>query len=320
LATRGEKLVFLEKCLRDLENQTFKDFELILLVSHYSNRLQEICDTYNIIPLKDDSTSLGAARNLGVKKASGYLIVFTDDDCELPETWLERIFLTFQQWPSIVALGGPNLTPPSKQKGAFHMAIGSFEDSRRQGEAFDKSAVNKIGGCNSTYKKDIFEKIGFLNTQMRYGEDLDFNIRLAENGYKLRFDPKIFVWHHRRENLKDGLRHVLKSSEGSALLFLSWKTFTYSRYESFISSFYLSNFMAFVLIAALLLSPITFLFLFLIVIFGYTTFTVLRTNLRKAKVISYIPILITLTTICRLVGFYYGITRYLWARIRRKAL
>jgi GT2 family glycosyltransferase len=68
--------------------------------------------------------------------------------------------------------------------------------------SLDRYAVGKIAGCNVAYRKVVFDKIGYLNEKLKSGEDWEFHIRLAENGYSMRFDPDILVWHHRQ-----GLKH-----------------------------------------------------------------------------------------------------------------
>ena len=307
VATKGnERAMLLEKCLRSLQKQTFRDFEIILIYSTFPNGLTEFFEEYNILALKETSKTLGAARNLGVKNAKGEIVVFIDDDAEAPEDWLVKIYLTFQKYPSVMCLGGSFLTPPEEdKKSALKFVVGSFTDSlTSQKISLDRSAVGKIAGCNVAYKKEIFEKVGYINEKYRSGEDWDFSIRLVENGCQVRFDPNISVWHHRGD-----LKHTFWNSTRMGPFYLSRKTLKYARYESSFAQFYLSNIVFLALIIILVISPFVFVLVLCFSLLGYFIFAVIRTKAKSWRIIYY-P-LIVLYTLTRLAGFYYGLLKSL---------
>jgi GT2 family glycosyltransferase len=312
LATKGNKSVLLEKCIKSLQKQTFEEFEIILVYSMFPNGLGELFETCNIVALKESSSTLGAARNLGVKQAKADLVAFTDDDCEVPENWLETIYSTFQRDPSLSCLGGSHLTPlEERKKSPLKFAEGSFKESRMRagGTRFDRSTVGKIPGCNVAYRKAVFDKIGYLNETLRSAEDWEFNIRLAENGYSMRYDPKIFVWHHRQ-----GLMHAFWASSNVVPFFLSWKTFKYSKYESVFAFFYLTNLLfPLLLLVTLFISPFIFSLLFSVLFLGYFTFTAVRSRTCNWMIIYYT--LIIPITLARLMGFYFGLFKHIVSKL-----
>lgn len=305
LATKGNKLTLLERCIRSLQNQTFQDFEIVLIYSIFPEGLRELLATCRITTLKETGSTLGAARNLGVKHADGELVVFIDDDCEAPEDWLRRIYSTFQLYPSLSCLGGPHLTPPvERQKDPLNFVGGAFIESQMQRVCLDRSAVGKIAGCNVAYRKVVFEKIGCLNETLKTAEDWELNIRLSENGYHLRFDPEILVWHHRQ-----GLKRAFWGSSNLVPFYLSWTTLKYSKYESSFASFYLTNLLFLILLVTLLISPLVFSLLLLFTLLSYFTFTAVRTKTYSWRIIYY-PLIIPVT-LARLTGFYFGIFKYI---------
>ncbi|HYB92852.1 MAG TPA: glycosyltransferase, partial [archaeon] len=240
LATKGKKISVLEKCIKSLLNQDFREFEIVVVYSFFPEPLEGILKNDNILTIKENGSTLGSARNLGVKCAKGEIVAFIDDDAEAPRDWLAKIYATFQQYPKLSCLGGPNLTPPEESaKKPSSFVTGSFMESRMgHNVILDRSAVGRIAGCNVSYRKDVFDKIGYLNETLRTAEDWEFHIRLVENGYSLRFDPEIRVWHHRQ-----GIKHGFIGASNLVPFFLSWKTLKYARYEPFFASFYLSNFL-----------------------------------------------------------------------------
>jgi GT2 family glycosyltransferase len=304
LATKGNKLMLLKRCIKSLQKQTFHEFEIVLVYSIYPELPRKLFETCNIVTLKENSSTLGAARNLGVKHAKAELVAFIDDDCEAPEDWLYKIFSTFQRYPSLFCLGGPHLTPPEQsEKNPLRFVQGSFAESRMgKNIRLDRSAVGKIAGCNVAYRKAIFEKIGYLDEKLKSGEDWEFHIRLAENGYSMRYDPEILVWHYRQ-----GLSHVFWNSSKMVPFFLSWKTLKYSRYESFFASFYITNIAFLLLLILLFISPFVFFLLLAILLLGNFVLAAVLTKTHDRRLVYY-PLQI-LVTLAQITGFYFGILK-----------
>ena len=116
LATKGNKTTLLESCIKSLQHQTFKQFEVILVYSIYPSDLSKLFEESNIFTLKENGKTLGAARNLGVKNAKADIVAFIDDDAEAPENWLSKIYSMFQEHQSLICLGGAHLTLSRRAK------------------------------------------------------------------------------------------------------------------------------------------------------------------------------------------------------------
>ncbi|MFZ3577234.1 glycosyltransferase family 2 protein [Virgibacillus sp. DJP39] len=80
---------YIQKCIDSILNQTYRDFELILIDDGSPDKSGEICDEYF---LKDDRVivkhklngGVSSARNAGIDLANGEFIMFVDSD-----DWLE---------------------------------------------------------------------------------------------------------------------------------------------------------------------------------------------------------------------------------------
>ena len=84
---------YLCKCLDSLCNQTFKDFEILLIDDGSSDKSGEICDEYaktfsNIIVIHKNNEGVSVARNTGIKNANAPWICFVDSD-----DWVENNYL-----------------------------------------------------------------------------------------------------------------------------------------------------------------------------------------------------------------------------------
>jgi glycosyltransferase involved in cell wall biosynthesis len=304
LATKGDKLGFLKNCIESLKKQKFRNFEIIVVSKRFPKQLEDLFESELIRFLEEKGSTLGAARNLGVRNAKGKLVSFIDDDAEASEDWLDKISMTFSRFSSLCCLGGPHFTPQDEsEKNRLKLIAGLFGEAHLQKTYFGKSAIGKIAGCNVTYKKSVFQATGYLNENLRTCEDWEFNIRLVENGCSLRFDPEIWVFHHRQ-----GLKHVFQNSSKSAPFYLSWKTFKLLRHESLIASFYVTNLLSILLLIILFISPYSFILIFLSFFVGYVIFTAVRTKTYDRKIFYY-PLAI-LPTVARILGFYFGLIKY----------
>ena len=61
-------------------------------------------------------------------------------------------------------------------------------------------------GC----KAEVFKALGGFS-DMRFGEDIDFSIRVFKNNYSCRLFPESWVWHKRRTDLKKFFKQVYNS-------------------------------------------------------------------------------------------------------------
>jgi GT2 family glycosyltransferase len=310
LATKGFKTELLERCIKSLLKQSFTNFEIILVYSVYPELIRNIVENNNILAIKETYPTLGAARNLGVERARGDLISFIDDDAEAPIDWLQKIQSIFHQDLNLCCLGGPHFTPiEESNKSPLRFVEGTFLEAFLQTKYYDKSAVGKIAGCNVTYRRTVFSKIGYLNEKLKTCEDWAFHLKLAENGCSMRFDPEVVVLHHRQ-----GLKHLFQANSNAAPFFLSWKTLKFARHESFFASFYITNFICIFLLVTLFISLDFFALSFVFLLLSYILFTVVRTRSFTWRII-YFPLAILLS-LARITGFYYGLFRSLKIKLQ----
>ena len=87
---------YLKKCLDSLVNQTYKDFEIIVVNDGSTDKSSSIISKYqkkykNIIVINKENEGLSMARNRGVQKSSGKYIIFVDSDDYVSNKLLEEV-------------------------------------------------------------------------------------------------------------------------------------------------------------------------------------------------------------------------------------
>lgn len=83
-------------CLTSLDNQTYKDFEVIVIDDGSSDKTLEILSAltfknFKLVLLKQNHKGAGAARNLGAGKAVGEILVFLDADMTFDSEFLKYL-------------------------------------------------------------------------------------------------------------------------------------------------------------------------------------------------------------------------------------
>lgn len=84
---------FLDKCIQSILNQSFQDFELLLINDGSKDNSGAICDRYaqkdkRVKVFHQANAGVSSARNLGISKAKGEYISFIDAD-----DWIEKSYL-----------------------------------------------------------------------------------------------------------------------------------------------------------------------------------------------------------------------------------
>ena len=88
---------YLHTCVDSVLEQTFEDFEIILVDDGSPDNSGAICDEYsaqypNITTVHQENAGINKARYSGVRKATAEWITFVDNDDTLPADALERLY------------------------------------------------------------------------------------------------------------------------------------------------------------------------------------------------------------------------------------
>jgi GT2 family glycosyltransferase len=204
-----------DELLDSLTRLTIRDFEVIVVEDGSSIPCKDVVDKYAdrlTTHYYDKANSgPGQTRNYGVERANGEYMLILDSDCILPERYLEAVEAELQQQKAD-AFGGPDRAHDSftdVQK-AINYAMTSFFTTG--GIRGGKKKLDKFypRSFNMGVRKDVYQALGGFS-KMRFGEDIDFSIRIFKGGYQCRLFPEAWVWHKRRTDLKKFFKQVHNS-------------------------------------------------------------------------------------------------------------
>lgn len=220
----------IEELLHSLaQQQTPPSYEVVIVEDGSTVPCAAVVDRYrDLMSIHYEVVPNGGpsrARNIGARHATGDWIIILDSDVVLPPDYLYNVSqaITADQCD---AWGGPDAAP-SLQDGSFGMwqrAInyamtsplttgGIRGGSKRLTKRFYPRTFNL--GC----RKALFESLGGFDETMRYGEDIDFSMRLYEAGSRVALLPEAVLYHKRRVDLRKFYRQVWHS--GTARVELS---------------------------------------------------------------------------------------------------
>lgn len=190
--------------LLELNNQRYKDFEVLVVCQGDERDLEIIKDSlktsYPVRYYYEKKPNLPYARNVGIKQASGEVIIFLDDDTKPSDALIEAHIANYSS-PAIGIIGGRTVgkvyeenIPDSKigtvrrWDGFAH--TGFHKDVRRE--------VMHVRGINMSVRREIALEIGGFDERFEGTaeyEDMDFCLRVLRKGYKIIFDPTAVVEH-----------------------------------------------------------------------------------------------------------------------------
>lgn len=193
---------FIDKCLKSLSNQNYpkNKYEIIVVDDGSTDDTVDVVRKFKKVKLIEQKHSgPAAARNLGVKRAKGEIVLFTDSDCIPDKNWIKNMVEPFKD-KKIVGVSGTYKTL-NKDKLAARFAGYEIED--RHEKLKKQESIDFIGTFSAGYKKKIFLKFGGFDESfpIASSEDPDFSFRISKAGLKMIFQPKAFVYHRHPDNL-----------------------------------------------------------------------------------------------------------------------
>ena len=206
-----------EELLQSLTQQTVDSsmFEVIVVEDGSQITCKEVCERFseqlNLHYYYKENSGPGQSRNYGADKSCGEYYIVLDSDVVLPETYMQHIIDEIKREPCD-AFGGPDrahhdFSPIQK---AISYSMTSFFTTG--GIRGGKKKLDKFypRSYNMGIKSDVYKALnGF--SKMRFGEDIDFSIRIFDNGYSCRLFPEAWVYHKRRTDFSKFFKQVYNS-------------------------------------------------------------------------------------------------------------
>ena len=189
----------LQRLLTSLDAQTHKNFELIVIDQNLDDRLKNMIasfsDRLTIIHLTSP-LGVSRARNAGIKKVTGNIVGFPDDDCWYSPMLLESIVALFGKNTNWDGLTGRIVNELNSQSGDARFDAES-------GYVTLSNLWNRACAATMFFTKEAVEAIGNFDEELGPGagtpwggaEDIDYPARAIKAGRTIFYNPNICVFH-----------------------------------------------------------------------------------------------------------------------------
>lgn len=187
----------IERSIRSVLNQTYKEFELLIIDDGSTDSTKEIVESIKDNRIRyircEENGGAAKARNRGIAEAKCDYIAFQDSDDEWYADKLEKqmkVMLESSKDTGLVyceyyysGLNGLNGISPSRE----------IPLEQKRGYIFPQLlAGNMIGAPTMLVKRECFDKTGVFNENFSCMEDYELVLRIARN-YRIEFVPEVLM-------------------------------------------------------------------------------------------------------------------------------
>ena len=175
---------YLPELLNDLANQTYQNFEVIVVDGYSDDKTQEKAKQFSqklpsLTVINSLKRNLPYQRNLGAKSSNGDYLIFFDADVQVPKNYLKEIVKALEidrvDFMTTWLEGDDKSLKSEILMTATNLMI-------EVSKLIDKPFA--VGG-NAIISKTAFKSIGGYREDLTFHEDYDLSMRLNKAGYKL---------------------------------------------------------------------------------------------------------------------------------------
>jgi GT2 family glycosyltransferase len=209
-----KRAAWLKKCIEALQKQVSAEPFEIVIVDDGSPNEDEIAEVvtranFGSLPLAfNRKTNAGpaAARNSGVKMASGEIVCFLDDDSIPDRNWLTEITEPFRFSSSAAIVNGRTC---------------SYDREARLPLLLEREVypAKNWATCNIAYRRTVFDALGGFDESFSEPswEDNDLGLRAKFAGYEHLYAERAVVYHPHETTLDEYKEKCLLNGRGAAV-------------------------------------------------------------------------------------------------------
>jgi len=209
----------LSRAVRSVLDQTYKDFEIVVVDDGSKDRTAEVVASFNDTRIKyikhDRNRGVSAARNTGINATTSKYVAFQDsDDVWLPEK-LDKQMAIFKEAPPSV---GVVYTGFLKIAGGSVAYVPGPSLTKKDGRIYDSLICrgNYVTPQAAVVRRECFEKAGLFDENIRCFEDWELWLRISEcYEFKCVDQPLVIVYGGTEDSL---LGNLDAAAEGLELI------------------------------------------------------------------------------------------------------
>lgn len=205
---------YVSNAIESVINQSYKNLNIVIVDDGSIDNSLYICREYQALDKRisvyhQDNRGVSAARNLGLKMATGNYVCFLDGDDLYRKTFIEKMLYSIKQNDSELCICGYSEIRANTSSFSFFLDDSSktFEDTLY--DALDKSCLNSA--CTKMFKKDLINE--YFDENISMGEDLKFVCDYLKSVSQISvLKDLLYIYNHNRTESLTG-RYKINSSQ-----------------------------------------------------------------------------------------------------------
>lgn len=171
----------ISKCIESILNQSFKDFELLLINDGSTDGSYDICKKYEQmdkrIRLFDRKNSgVSASRNIGIRQAQGNYVMFCDSDDTVERDWCQKLFESIVGHPDAFINCGMSIVNAERTVSSLKITDNNLKQIMGKEDYY---LLHKIGisgsPCNKIFSVNILNANNItFDENISFAEDVKF--------------------------------------------------------------------------------------------------------------------------------------------------
>lgn len=186
--------------LDSLRSLAYERYEVIIVNDGSTDGTKGVVQRYPVKLIDQTNRGASAARDAGLRAASGEIIAFVDSDVTVSRDWLKHLVRPFAD-PTVAATTGQTIFRRNEKCAAW---MRSLDIARRYSQRREYTRL--ANGPNSAFRRDVLLEVGGFNPQWYHAEDTEVSYRLVGRGYRIRYVPEAVVHHVPEGDWRDYLR------------------------------------------------------------------------------------------------------------------
>ena len=202
-----------EKCLNSISAQDYPASNIeILVVDGMSDDgtrdiIKRLCQENPRIKLLENKKRIvPCAMNMGIRAAKGDIIMRMDCHCIYPEKYVSTLVNKLMELKSAANVGGVCITIPANDTMLCQAIAFSTSHPFGTGPSLFRIGCSTVTETDTVpfgcFRKEIFDKVGLFDEDMRRNEDEELNGRIRRQGGKIYLIPEVEIRYMARDNLK----------------------------------------------------------------------------------------------------------------------
>ena len=196
----------LKKCINSILNQTFSNFELILVDDGSPDNCGKICDEYEkkdnrIKVIHKENGGLSDARNAGLDIAKGKYIAFVDSEDIIHPRMYEILFQCINKSDSDIVQCKfkkfKNLDEVKDELDNYNETFEEYDNKTAIMDMMDNNKIN-VNSWNKLYKSKLFKTLRFPKGKILEDEFLTY--KLLYNSRKIAYVDQELYYYYQNDN------------------------------------------------------------------------------------------------------------------------